>query len=308
MRILIAGATGLVGQELVKLCHQQSIAVNYLTTNKSKLSTDKNYTGYYWDPANNEIDSKCFNKVDVVINLAGASISKRWTSAYKKEILNSRIDSANCILNCIKDDNIKISHYISASAIGIYPSSITNYYDEESKEIASSFLGEVVEAWENAADQFSEMGVKVTKVRIGLVMSADGGALPEILKPVKMYVGAAFGSGKQWQSWIHISDLAKIFLFIAQHQLEGVFNAVAPNAVTNKELTKAVAETVKRPLFLPNIPKFVMKLALGEMHLLLFESQRVCSQRIEEEGFNFYFHNIRPALQDLLKAERSIIS
>ena len=302
MRILIAGATGLVGQELVRLCHQQGIAVNYLTTSKAKLSKDENYTGFYWNPAKNEIDINCFTDVEVVINLAGASISNRWTSAYKKEILNSRIDSANCIFNSITDNNIRMSHYISASAIGIYPSSVTNYYDEESNEVASTFLGEVVEAWEKAADQFSKIGAMVSKIRIGLVLSAQGGALPEILKPVKMYVGAAFGSGKQWQSWIHISDVAKIFLFVSQHQLEGIFNAVAPNAVTNRELTKAVAETVNRPLFLPNIPKFVMKLVLGEMHLLLFESQRVCSQKIEEEGYNFEFHNIRPALQDLLKA------
>lgn len=300
MRILIAGATGLVGQELVKLCHEKGIAVNYLTTSKSKLSKDKNYTGYYWNPDINEIDSDCFKDVDIVINLAGASISKRWTESYKKEILDSRIDTANCLLKSIKNNNISIKQYISASAIGIYPSSVTNYYDEESKEVSSSFLGQVVEAWEKAADQFTSVGAIVTKIRIGLVMSDKGGALPEIIKPIENFIGAAFGSGNQWQSWIHISDLAKIFLFIVEHELEGVFNAVAPNAVSNEELTKAVAETLDKPLFLPNVPKFAMKLLLGDMHILLFESQRVCSQKIEEEGFNFEFHNLRPALQDLL--------
>lgn len=300
MRILIAGATGLVGRELVKLCHQQGIAVNYLTTSKSKLTKDLNYTGYYWNPSKNEIDLNCFTDVNVVINLAGATISKRWTSTYKKEILNSRTASANCILNCIRGNNIRITQYISASAIGIYPSSVTNYYDEDCEEKATSFLGEVVVAWENAADQFKEIGVLVSKIRIGLVMAADGGALPKIVTPIKYYAGAAFGSGKQWQSWIHILDLAKIFLFVAEHELDGVFNAVAPNAVSNEELTKAVAETLNKPLILPNVPKFAMKLLLGDMHILLFESQRVCSQKIEEEGFNFQFHNVRPALQDLL--------
>ena len=300
MRILIAGATGLVGQELVKLCHEKGIAVNYLTTSKSKLTKDNNYTGYYWNPATNNIDPKCFKDVDVVVNLAGASISKRWTSAYKKEILNSRIDSANCIFESIKKNNVNISQYISASAIGIYPSSLTNYYDESFESVSTSFLGEVVQAWEQAADRFTELGILVSKVRIGLVMSDKGGALPEIVKPVKLFAGAAFGTGKQWQSWIHISDLAKIFLFVAEHQLEGIFNGVAPNAVSNNELTKAVAETLNKPLILPNIPKLAMKILLGDMHILLFESQRVCSQKIEEEGFNFEFHNIRPALQDLL--------
>lgn len=300
MRILIAGATGLVGEELVKLCHQKGIAVNYLTTSKSKLSQTQNYRGYYWNPAQNEIDSKCFDEVTTVINLAGASISKRWTTSYKSEILNSRIDSANCLLGCVKANNITLEHYISASAIGIYPSSVTNYYDENSTEVSTSFLGKVVNAWEQAADQFEAVGTLVTKVRIGLVMSVNGGALPEIMKPVNFYAGAAFGSGKQWQSWIHITDLARIFLFVLEYKLNGIYNAVAPNAVSNQELTKAVAETLEKPLILPNIPKLAMKLLLGEMHILLFESQRVCSQKIEEEGFNFNFHNVRPALQDLL--------
>lgn len=300
MRILIAGATGLVGQELVKLCHEQGIAVNYLTTSKSKLSTADNYKGFFWHPESGEIDIACFHDVEVIINLAGASISKRWTNSYKKEILESRIDTANCLLRSIKKNHIKIKHYISASAIGIYPSSVTNYYDEECEKVSPSFLGEVVEAWEQAADQFKTIGAIVTKIRIGLVMSANGGALPEIVKPVKYFVGAAFGNGQQWQSWIHISDLAKIFLFVAEHELEGVFNAVAPNAVSNEELTKAVAETLNKPLILPNVPKFAMKLLLGDMHILLFESQRVCGQKIEEEGFNFEYHNIRPVLQDLL--------
>jgi uncharacterized protein (TIGR01777 family) len=133
-----------------------------------------------------------------------------------------------------------------------------------------------------------------------LVLANDGGALPEIVKPVKLGAGAAFGSGDQWQSWIHLRDLASLFLYTLENNLEGIFNGVAPNPVTNKDLTKSVAEVLEKPLILPNIPKFAMKLVLGEMHILLFESQRVCSKKIEDEGFQFKFANLKPALEDLL--------
>jgi hypothetical protein len=300
MTVLITGATGLIGQEIVKLCHAQEITVHYLTTSKSKLSTEANYKGFYWNPNTNEIDHNCFNGVSAIINLVGASISKRWTDKYKKEILNSRTKTAQLLQDTIIKHGYEIEHVVSASAIGVYPTSLTNYYEEDSKQVSGTFLGKVVEQWEAAVDGFKTLGSKVAKVRIGLVLAKDGGALPQIVKPIRFGAGAAFGDGKHWQSWIHVQDLADIFMYLLQHQLEGVYNAVAPNAVTNKELTKVAANVLKRPLILPNIPKFVMRLALGEMHILLFESQRVSSQKIENKGFNFTYANLRPALEDLL--------
>lgn len=300
MTVLITGATGLIGQEIVKLCHAQEITVHYLTTSKSKLSTEANYKGFYWNPNTNEIDHNCFNGVSAIINLVGASISKRWTDKYKKEILNSRTKTAQLLQDTIIKHGYEIEHVVSASAIGVYPTSLTNYYEEDSKQVSGTFLGKVVEQWETAVDGFKTLGSKVAKVRIGLVLAKDGGALPQIVKPIRFGAGATFGDGKQWQSWIHVQDLADIFMYLLQHQLEGVYNAVAPNAVTNKELTKVAANVLKRPLILPNISKFVMRLALGEMHILLFESQRVSSQKIENKGFNFTYANLRPALEDLL--------
>lgn len=300
MRILITGATGLVGKEIVKLCHKDGIAVNYLTTSKSKLNTQDNYKGFYWNPSNNEIDSACFDGVEAIINLVGASISKRWTDAYKTEILESRTKTAQLLKSTIKAHNFPVKHIVSASAIGIYPSSLVNYYDEDNAEISKSFLGDVVDQWEDAVDAFLDLNVNVCKIRIGLVLSTKGGALPEIIKPMKFGAGAAFGTGEQWQSWIHITDLAQLFLFAVKENLTGVYNAVAPNPVTNTDLTKIAAKVLSKPLVLPNIPKFPMKLVLGEMHMLLFESQRVSSQKIENEGFNFEYVNLEPALQDLL--------
>lgn len=300
MRVLITGATGLVGQEIVKRCHEKDIKVNYLTTRKSKISQDDNYCGFYWNIETSEIDTDCFKNVDGIIHLAGASISKRWTESYKKEIINSRVESTELLINSLKGESHSVKHIVSASAIGIYPDSLTKYYDQTNEEISDSFLGKVVCAWEKAVDGFTQVGVKVSKVRIGLVLSDKGGALKEIVKPIKFGVGAAFGSGKQWQSWVHIEDLARIFLFVLEHKLEGIYNGVAPNPVTNTELTKTVANILRKPLFLPNIPKFAMKLVLGEMHIILFESQRVSSKQIENKGFGFTYHNLEPALNELL--------
>ena len=299
-KVLITGATGLIGSEIVKLCHSRNIDVNYLTTSKEKITNESNYKGFYWNPNERVIDQTCLEDVDAIINLVGASISERWTDSYKEEIIKSRTLTAQLLKSTIEKYKFEIDHIVSASAIGVYPDSKTNYYEENFHGVSSSFLGTVVEKWEDAIDEFKALDMKVSKVRIGLVLADEGGALPEIVKPMKFGAGAAFGSGKQWQSWIHIKDLARIFIHIVEKQLEGVYNGVAPNPVTNQELTKSAAEVLNKPLLLPNIPKFAMKLALGEMHIILFESQRVSSRKIEDTGFDFKFHHLTPALNDLL--------
>lgn len=300
MKVLITGATGLIGKAIVEQCHDQNISVHYLTTSKEKIEQHDDYKGFYWNPKNNEIDVACLEGVETIINLAGATIAKRWTAAYKNVIINSRLDTLRLIKETLQRENHSVKHVISASAIGIYPDSLTNYYDEETTEISTSFLGQVVEKWEAMTDTFKTLDVLVSKVRIGLVLDAEEGALPQIVKPVKFGAGAAFGSGNQWQSWIHITDLARIFVYVLNHKIEGVTNAVAPNPITNSELTKAVASVLNKPLFLPNIPKALMKLILGDMHILLFESQRVSCKQVEEEGFQFEFVNIKPTLENLL--------
>lgn len=300
MRVLITGATGLIGQEIVKRCHEKDIAVNYLTTNKSKIVSKENYKGFYWNVKTQDIDKACFIDVDTIIHLAGATISKRWTPSYKEEIVSSRTETAKLLINALKGETHTIKQVISASAIGIYPDSLINYYDESFKINDVSFLSHVLVESEKTVDLFTKLNIKVCKVRIGLVLATNGGVLSEMAKPIKFGLGAAFGDGKQWQSWIHIYDLTNIFTFALERGLHGVYNGVAPNPITNNELTKTIAKVLKRPLFLPNIPKFVMKGILGEMHTLLFESQRVSSKKIEDKGFYFEFHHLRPALLDLL--------
>lgn len=306
MKLLITGATGLVGKALVNLCLKEKIPVHYLTTSKSKITSTSHYKGFFWNPEANDIDLNCFEGVTAIVNLAGSSISKRWTSDYKKEILNSRISSLRTLYNGLEQvKQHKVDTFVSASAVGIYPNSLDHFYTEDETLVDNSFLGEVVEKWEAEADRFNNLGLSVAKIRIGLVLSLQGGALPEIDKTVKYFLGAAFGSGEQWQSWIHIEDLAQIFLFVIKNKLQGNFNGVSPNPVTNNKLTKQIAKMRSRPLCLPNVPEFVMKTVLGEMSYVLFASQRVSSKKIEEEGFVFNYPNVCVALEEIYAHELS---
>ncbi len=301
MRVLITGATGLVGSNISKKCLAKGFEVNYLTTNKEKVKEKENYKGFFWDPENNVFDDESLNKVDVIIHLAGASIAKRWTSSYKEEIINSRVDTADLLFNRLKATNQSIKQFISASAIGIYPSSLQNLYKEDDSRIDDSFLAEVVEKWEAAADQFKSPQTKVAKVRTGLVLAKKGGALQKMKEPTDLNLGAGFGTGKQWQSWIHIQDLSNMYIYILENSLEGVYNGVAPNPVTNNELTEGIAKQLDKKVWLPNVPAIALKVALGDMSTVVLSSQLVSSDKIEETGFNFRYKNLPKALENLLK-------
>lgn len=306
MKVLITGATGLVGQAIVKVLHEKEIAVNYLTTQKRKIVQSETYNGFYWNPSKGKIDSACFKGVDAIINLAGTSIAKRWTPIHKKKILSSRINSLQTLYNALeKEDTSTIELLISASAIGIYPNSLSQFYNEQESKVDNSFVGEVAQKWEAKADTFKNLGIEVSKVRIGIVLSTQGGALPQMAKPVKKYAGAPVGNGDQWQSWVHIDDLAQMFVFILENNLNGVYNGVAPNPVTNAKMTKELARALDYPLWLPNVPKVLLKMLLGEMSYLLLASHRVSSKKMENEGFDFQYPNICLALQDLYSEKNS---
>lgn len=306
MKVLITGATGLVGKEITALYHKNNITVNYLTTRKNQIKSESNYQGFYWDPNANEIDLECLNGVSVLINLAGASISKRWTSKYKKTILESRLNTLRTLhQGILKSRNHQITSFVSASAIGIYPHSLVQLYEEKETAVDDSFLGDVVAAWEKEIARFKSFDFEVATIRIGLVLSKNGGVLPELARPIKYYVGSAFGTGEHWQSWIHISDLARMFAFVGEHQLQGIFNGVGPNPVTNSKLVKEIAKVLERPLIMPRVPKFAMRILLGEMNYLLFASQRVSSKKIEEEGFVFNHNNVCQALEDIYEVSSS---
>lgn len=301
MNVLITGATGLVGQALVAILLKEGYNVNYLSISRTKLSNRLNYRGFYWNPEKQEIDEAAFKDVSVIVHLAGASVSKKWTPTYKTEILQSRIQTTRLLFDTLSRIPNQVQHIVSASAIGGYKSSFDRIYHEEDAIEEPSFLGDVVRAWEHEVDAFEKLRISVAKIRIGLVLSAHGGALVELIKPIKLGVGSPLGSGKQYQSWIHIEDLASLFLFIIQNQEKGIYNGVSPHPVTNSELTKAIAKVLKKPFFFPRIPVFVLKALLGEMHELLISSQHVSCLKLLNKGFQFKYASLEKALQSLVK-------
>ncbi|CAN1540047.1 COG1090 Predicted nucleoside-diphosphate sugar epimerase [Flavobacteriaceae bacterium] len=299
MKVLITGATGLIGNELVSLLLQNGVSIHYLTTSKKKIENELNYKGFYWNPDQGIIDENCLMGVDAIIHLAGATISKRWTNSYKQEIIESRLLSSAVLFKALKNHPNQVKQIVSASGTAIYPNNDKVIYDENSQEIDNSFLGNVVYKWEESADKFKSLGLKVCKLRTGIVLSNKGGALIEMAKPIKMGIGSPFGTGKQIQSWIHIHDIAALYFFAISNDLEGVYNAVAPNPVSNEKLTMTIATVLKKPLFMPNIPKFIMKLLLGEMHVLLFENRNLSAKKIIEKGFVFKYKTIEKAIENI---------
>lgn len=300
MKVLITGATGLVGTALRKHYEEKGIEVHYLTTSNKKIGQGYG-SGFLWNPRKKEMDLQAFEGVTHLVNLAGASIAQRWTSKNRKSILNSRIDSLSTLNEALKQLNSnKIEHFLTASAIGIYPNSYSTEYREEHAGVDNSFLGEVVEAWEKAVQPFDAHAFPVSILRIGIVLDAEEGALPKLVQPIISGLGAPLGSGRQWQSWIHIQDLVGIIIHAQKHTLSGVYNGVAPQPVRQKELTRAVAKSLGKKIWLPPVPSFVLRLMLGEMAYIALASQRVSAEKILQTGYAFTFDKVQPALDSLL--------
>ncbi len=295
--VLITGGTGLVGSQLSKLLTDKGYTVTHLSRNP----TQKHYQSFYWDVKKGEIEDEAITSADAIIHLAGAGVSdKRWSKEWKEEIYNSRIDSTRLLKQKVAEFNPKLQHFISASAIGYYGWDTGDQLVDENTSKGDGFLADVVEDWEKEADTFKELGIKVSKVRIGIVISDKGGALVELMKPIKLGFGAPLAPGSQYMSWIHLQDLSGIFAYILDHSLEGVFNGVGPSPLTNKEFTQVVASQLKKPLWLPNVPKFALRLIVGEMADILVGGNKVSSKKVEDSGFNFQFVTLEETLHDLL--------
>jgi hypothetical protein len=302
MKVLITGATGLVGTQLSDLFIEKGHHVNYLTSRQEAIKNESNFKGFLWDVHNMTIDPKCIEDVDTIIHLAGETVFQRWTDDAKKRIMNSRIDSSQLLFNLLNDNDHNVKQVITASAIGIYPDQQDGkaLRENEIPPTADNFLADVCIAWESIGFQFKELGLKHAIVRIGIVLSGKGGALEQMVKPVKLYAGAGFGNGRMWQSWVAIDDLVGIFAHIAKNNLQGVFNGVSPNPVRNRPMIEAIGEVLNKPVILPNVPKFVMKLMLGEMSAIVLSSQHASSEHIEEAGYTFQFPRLKEALEEYL--------
>lgn len=301
MKLLITGATGLVGSALVDFFLEKKYQINYLSTSKQKLNSISGCHGFYWNPKMGFIDDKSLLGVDIIINLAGATISNRWTQNYKNVILDSRVDSLKTLYNALQSSTHQVKQIVSASAIGIYPNSLNKKYSEDNNEIGNDFLAKVVTEWENSVNKFVVLGVKVSLIRIGLVLSSEGGVLSKLITPVKYNLGSVLGTGNQIQSWIHINDLTKIFDFVINNKILGVVNGVAPNPVSQKVFINTLSKVLGSRVFLFATPKWLLKLVLGEMHELLFNSQDIISKRLIDKKFQFDYDLLMPALTHLIK-------
>jgi len=296
--ILITGAGGLIARELAKRL-EKDYTVRFLT--RKKRRSDE----FEWNIREKTIDESAFDGVSHIIHLAGANISeKRWTDERKKELISSRVDSAELILKTLQKKNIKLKSFISASGINYYGTKTTDQIFTENDGPGNDFLSEVVVLWERAADQFKEQNLaeRVVKIRTAVVLSEKDGALKKMLPPIKMGIGSALGSGKQYMPWIHIDDICSIYeLALTNPDMDGAYNAVSPQHTSNENLTKKIAEVIKKPLFMPNVPGFVLKLIFGELADALLEGSRASSEKIQKAGFRFEFPDLKNALENLLK-------
>lgn len=293
--ILIAGGTGLIGKRLADYFESTGNTVFILT----RKPTAANHI--FWNPSTHEIDTTKLGAITHLINLCGASLAgKRWSNAYKKELLDSRIQPAQFLLANIQYFT-KLSHYITASGINCYPLNQAKVYTE-TDDFGTDFVSQLVKQWEETADQFSAHCL-VSKIRISPVLDAQGGALVEIMKPIQAGFGAALGTGKQAMPWIHHADLVRIFDFVIQHQLTGAFNAVAGTS-TNTEFTAICAECISKKIWLPNLPAFLVKILFGEMAMLLLEGVKTSNKTLLNAGFQFKYSELEEAISSCIKAEK----
>ncbi|SKC74309.1 TIGR01777 family oxidoreductase [Ohtaekwangia koreensis] len=297
--ILITGASGLIGTRLTELLYQQGNHVAHLSRNhrQGKAKT------FLWDINKKQIDPHAFEGTNTIVHLAGAGIAdKPWTEERKWEILKSRTQSTQLLYEELRKRKHTVTSFISASAIGYYGFDDNEKKFKENDEPGTDFLANVVRQWEAEVDRISELGIRVVKIRIGIVLSEKGGALKEMVKPIKFWVGAPLGTGDQYISWIHLDDLAAMFLkAVEDEKMQGAYNGTGPYAVTNRDLTKAIAKQINRPVVLPAVPSFVLKTLLGEMADLVLKGSNVSSQKIEDAGFKFQYEKLESALADLLK-------
>lgn len=297
--ILITGGTGLVGQTLTQILLENGYQVSYLSRSQQDIPQVKTYL---WDVKKQSIDAEAIQKADAIIHLAGAGVAdERWSDSRKKEILESRTESTRLLTKALNEQKHAVKTFVSASAIGYYGLDTGNTLLKEDAPAGDDFLAEVTKSWEEAVEEVSKLGIRTIKLRIGIVLSPKGGALPKIMQPVKFGAGAALGSGEQYMSWIHIEDLCRMFLLALQNtEMQGAYNAVGPQPLSNASLTQAIAKILGRPLFLPNVPTFALKLMLGEMAAIVTGGNKVSSQKIEEAGFQFKFKEIHKALENLI--------
>jgi uncharacterized protein (TIGR01777 family) len=296
--VLITGGTGLIGKQLVKLLREKGYNVLLLGRKPDQLSYPP---VYQWNYKKGFIEEEVISQAHYIIHLAGAGISeKRWTQTRKKEIIDSRVHTTNLLFDTVSRKGAPLKAFISSSAIGFYGSEIDGSPATETDLPGNDFLAETCIRWEESARQFQTSGFRTVFIRTGLVLATEGGALPRMSMPIKSGVGSALGTGKQFMPWIHIHDLCKIFLQAIEDQsMEGPYNAVAPSVVNNREFTYTIAAILKKRIWLPPLPSFILKLIFGEMAGILLNGRRVVPERLLKSKFSFEYPDLHKALTHL---------
>ncbi len=297
-KVLITGGTGLVGSRLTEILLQKGYKVAFLSRKPNPMAYIPTFG---WDIEKKYIDEKAFEDVNFVVHLAGENVGeKSWSDTQKQQILNSRINSTLLLAQKIQDLEIPLESFVSASAIGYYGTDTGEKICDENTLPANDFLANVTKEWENAVFFLKNLEINYIVLRIGVVLSPKGGALPKLTQPIRWGAGASLGTGKQFLSWIHIDDLCEMIIFSMEKKLLGVYNAVAPNPVRNEEMTKMIAKTLKKPLILPNVPSFVLNLMLGEFSKSVLGGSNISVNKMLNEGFSFKYPTLEPALKNLL--------
>ena len=296
--VIITGGTGLIGKHLCKKLKEKGYNVAILSR---KGNADRDIPVYYWDPDKNMIDNKAISAADYIIHLAGAGIGdKRWTKKRRQLIYDSRIATCEFLFNKVQESGIKLKAFITASGIGYYGAVTSEKIFSETDQPSGDFIGEICRQWEISANRFEESGIRTVKIRTGIVLTRKGGAMARMIIPVKMCVGSALGSGRQYFPWIHIEDLCNIyFKAIEDSSLTGAYNAVAPQHKTNREFIRTLAVVLRKPFFLPKIPSFAINLLFGKMSAIILKGSRISADKIISAGYTFKFRDLDNALRNL---------
>lgn len=300
--VLITGGTGLIGKALTKYLLNKGYSVTILTREPhSYKDADKlNYAA--WNVKAKTIDVKALQNADFIIHLAGAGVvDKKWTNSYKEEIINSRTESSRILIQTLKTVPHKIKAIVSASATGWYgPDKQKDQYFKEDEPASQDFLGQTCLLWEQSITEAELLGIRVCKLRTGIVLTPDGGAMAEFIKPLKGGVASILGTGHQMISWIHILDLCRMYHLGMINNLQGSYNAVSPSPVTNKKLILTIAENIRGKFFIPvYVPSLMLKLMMGERSVEVLKSTTASAEKIKNTGFTFLFPTIEAAITQL---------
>lgn len=297
--VLVTGASGLLGKRLCTLLQKKGFEVCVLSRTKNDHSPFKTYL---WNVEKEEIDEEAILKADYVIHLAGEGIAnKRWTEKRKQEIVNSRVKSADLLFKKAQQLNKSLKAFITASGVGYYGAVTSDKIFTEADAPGNDFLAQTCVLWEAAADEFALLGARVVKIRTGIVLEKTGGFFAKLRLPVKLFCAAVFGSGKQFLPWIHVDDICAIYVkAIEDAKMEGAYNAVAHEHINQKQFTTQMCLAFKRPMLLPTVPAFLLKLIFGEMAVLFLTGSRVQNEKILKSGYQFKFTSVKEAIDNLI--------